>query len=94
MKVELTNSMANVVQEIVMRTPDQIKEMSIEEIEKHAKVARKRNKLFYKLFSFPMFASRNGKNKFSSIVPRGSMIAAHHRFLYREYTNRKIRKIR
>lgn len=45
-----------------------------------------------KLNHFPFLIKR--KHKFSQILPRSSMIAAHHRFTYREETNRKITKIK
>ena len=34
------------------------------------------------------------KPKFTSLIPRSSMIAAHYRFTYRDETNKKIKKIK
>lgn len=92
MKMGLTNNMAGIVQEVVNLTPKEITNMSIEEIARHAKVMRKKNRMFYKLWKirFPKIRTV----KFSEILPRGSMIAAHHRFSYPEKTNKQIMKIR
>lgn len=92
MKMGLTNNMAGIVQEVVKLTPSEITNMSIEEIARHTKVMRKKNRLFYKIWKIRLPKRRTVK--FSDILPRGSMIAAHHRFSYPEKTNKQIMKIR
>lgn len=92
MKMELTNNMAGIVQEVVNLTPKEISNMSIDEISRHTRIMRKRNRLFYKFWKFRLPKRRT--IKFSEILPRGSMIAAHHRFSYPEKTNKQIMKIR
>lgn len=92
MKMRLTNNMADIVQEVVNLTPEEITNMSIEEIARHADVMRKKNRMFYKIWK--IYLPKRKKVKFSEILPRGSMIAAHHRFSYPEKTNRQIMKIR
>lgn len=92
MKMGLTNNMAGIVQEVVNLTPKEITNMSVEEIARHTKVMRKKNRMFYKIWKIRL--PKRKKVKFSEILPRGSMIAAHHRFSYPEKTNRQIMKIR
>ena len=43
MEMELTKSMAGIVQEVVDKTPKEITNMSVEEIARHTKVMRKKN---------------------------------------------------
>lgn len=92
MKMELTNNMAGIVQDVVNLTPKEITNMSIDEIARHSKITRKRNRMFYKIWKICLPKRRTVK--FSEILPRGSMIAAHHRFSYPEKTNKQIMKIR
>ncbi len=92
MKMELTNNMAGIVQEVVNLTPKEITNMSIDEIARHSKIMRKRNRMFYKIWKICLPKRRTVK--FSEILPRGSMIAAHHRFSYPEKTDKQIMKIR
>lgn len=92
MKMELTNNMAGIVQKVVDLTPKEITNMSIDEIARHTKVMRKRNRMFYKIWKICLPKRRTVK--FSETLPRGSMIAAHHRFSYLEKTNKQIMKIR
>lgn len=92
MKMKLTNNMAGIVQDVVNLTPKEITNMSMEEIARHTKAVRRKNRLFYKIWSFRLPVRK--KVKFSEIMPRGSMIAAHHRFSYPEKTNKQIMKIR
>lgn len=92
MKMELTNNMAGIVQDVVNLTPKEITNMSIDEIARHSKIMRKRNRMFYKIWKICLPKRRTVK--FSEILPRGSMIAAHHRFSYPEKTNKQIMKIR
>lgn len=92
MEMELTKSMAGIVQEVVDKTPKEITNMSVEEIARHTKVMRKKNKMFHKFFKIRL--PKRSKVKFSEVSPRGSMIVAHHRFSYPEKTNKQIQKIR
>ncbi|MGN0140649.1 MAG: hypothetical protein ACI4AD_00360 [Roseburia sp.] len=92
MRIELTQSMAKIVQDVVKLTPKTITNMSIDEIEKHVRNERKKNKMFHKIWRL-RFPKRKSIS-FSKIQPRGSMIAAHHRFSYPEETNRKIMKMK
>lgn len=92
MSMELTHSMAEIIEKIVKLTPTEITNMSIEEINKHTAITRKKNRLFHKFLNFRI--PRKKKYKFSSILPRGSMIVANYRFIFREDTNKKIKKIR
>lgn len=88
----LTNNMAGIVQEVVKLTPKEITNMSIEEIARHTKVMRRKNRMFYKIWKIRL--PKRKTIKFSEIMPRGSMIVAHHRFSYPEKTNKQIMKIR
>lgn len=88
----LTNNMAGIVQEVVKLTPKEITNMSIEEIARHTKVMRRENRMFYKIWKIRL--PKRKTIKFSEIMPRGSMIVAHHRFSYPEKTNKQIMKIR
>lgn len=92
MKMELTNNMADIVQEVVNLTPKEITNMSIEEIARHTRVRRKQNRMFYRIWRFRL--PKRKTVKFSGILPRGSMIAAHHRFSYPDEINKQILKIR
>lgn len=92
MNDKLTESMADVIKRVTNLTPVEISNMSAEELEKHNKVMRRKNRLFSHILNIRIPSKR--KIELTEIEPRGSRIAAHHRYVFRQETNKMIKRLR